>query len=92
MDIYGTYNVSTRDAVNDFVELCKQYGGDNEYNANKFISTSSTASYSINNGDDKPMMIMLVGNITNDIYKEIDEKLKASFKLSNDSNTYIIDI
>jgi hypothetical protein len=65
--------------VNDFLEACHKYGGDNEYNPNKLMPTSSTVSYSINNGDDKPMMIMLVGNITIDMCKEIEEKLKALF-------------
>ena len=80
MVIYGSYNVSQRDAVNDFVEYCKKYGEYIEYNANNFMPTSCTISYSINNDDDKPMMIMLVGNITTDMCKEIEEKLKVLFR------------
>lgn len=80
MAIYGSYDVSTRDAVNDFVDYCRKYGEYNEYNSNHFMPTSSTVSYSINNGDDKPMMIMLVGNITTDMCKEIEEKLKVVFR------------
>jgi hypothetical protein len=82
MVIYGSYNVSQKDAVNDFVKYCKKYGDVeySKYNPYMLMPTSSTVSYSINNGDDKPMMIMLVGNITIDICKEIDENLKVLFR------------
>ena len=75
-------DVSAENAVEDFMKMCREYASP-EYNTlenTSFMSeTNVFCSYSAGCGNDKPMMILMMGPITPDMIALITHGLKGMY-------------
>ena len=80
--LYDSVYVNTdADVVNAFVKMCRRYVNP-EYNTEEEVrltKTKMTISYRDSGGNDKPTMVQLIGVITDELYKTIQEKLKRFY-------------
>ena len=80
--LYDSVYVNTEEeAINNFIKICRRYVNP-EYNPKEEVrltKTKMTISYRDSGGNDKPTMVQLIGVITDELYKTIQEKLKRFY-------------
>lgn len=80
--IYDTKDITTETCIEDFINMCTKYIdpkyvslGEVDLDDGKMFIIFSELSE-----DDKPMMIMLIGKITKEIFENITTKLEKIYK------------
>lgn len=80
--LYDSAYVNTEEeAINNFIKMCRRYVNP-EYNTEEEVrltKTNMTIYYRDSGGNDKPMMIQLIGAITVMMYRTIQERLKGFY-------------
>jgi hypothetical protein len=89
-DVYGTWDVSSDNVVQEFIDLCRKYVNPEDVNREDVClsNTRNLISYSDISGNDKPRTVMLIGsNIPFKIYEEIDDKLEEFYMAESESES-----
>ena len=80
--LYDTAHTSSEtEAIRQYIQMCRRYVSP-EYNPKEEVSlekTNMAIFYTDCHGTDKPMMVQLIGVITDELYKTIQEKLKRFY-------------
>jgi len=72
---------SEKEAITHYMQMCRRYVNP-EYNTEEEVrltKTKMTIFYTDSGGNDKPMMVQLIGVITDELYKTIQENLKRLY-------------
>ena len=79
--IYDMREADSTNVLDVFLRMCKEFVNP-EYvdkQSTEFDSSSKFVSYSDRSGNDKPMLVILIGTITDEMLVEITEGLKKMY-------------
>lgn len=79
--LYDTRDANRENVVNVFLDACREYVNP-EYvgeDSVEFDSSSRYVSYSDRSGNDKPMLVILIGTITDEMLLCIEDGLKKLY-------------
>jgi hypothetical protein len=79
--IYDMRESDGANVVNVFLDTCRHYVNP-EYvdkDSTEFHSSSKFVSYADRSGNDKPMLVILIGTITDEMLLEIEDGLKKLY-------------
>jgi len=78
----GEEMVSRQNVVKEFIKAYKEFLPPNYYEKDDIVSWRGRTwlSYVDKSGNDKPMTVMLIGNITKDLEEEIERAVEDIYK------------
>ena len=79
--VYDMRETDSSNVVSVFLRMCKEFVNP-EYvdkSSTEFDSSSRFVSYSDRSGNDKPMLVILIGTITDEMLVEIQDGLKKLY-------------
>jgi hypothetical protein len=79
--MYDSRDANAANVVDVFLETCREYVNPEYVNQNytEFHSTSKFVSYADRSGNDKPMLVILIGTITDEMVVAIQDGLKKLY-------------
>jgi hypothetical protein len=79
--MYDSRDANSKNVLDVFLETCREYVNPEYVNQNytEFHSSSSFVSYADRSGNDKPMLVILIGTITDEMVVAIQDGLKQLY-------------
>jgi len=79
--MYDMRDANSANVVNVFLDTCRDYVNPEYVDKDSvhFDSSSRFVSYADRSGNDKPMLVILIGTITDEILLEIEDGLKKLY-------------
>jgi len=79
--MYDSRDASAANVLDVFLETCREYVNPEYVNQNytEFHSSSKFVSYADRSGNDKPMLVILMGTITDEMVVAIQDGLKKLY-------------
>jgi len=79
--MYDSRDANSKNVLDVFLETCREYVNPEYVNQNytEFHSSSKFVSYADRSGNDKPMLVILIGTITDEMVVDIEDGLKKLY-------------